>query len=113
MNKETKCYEEIEKVFESALRKASIEPIDIYLHEFRGEFEKRKYDIQDITFIQFILKNDRSELEKIFVENSEKEACYKDETEKIKGTVRLFLQSLEHFINYYYNIVVTKHFSSI
>lgn len=112
MNKEKEYYKEIEKVFESALRKASIEPTDGYFHELRSEFKKRNYDIQDITFIKFVLKNDRGDLEKTLVETPENAIDYKNETEQIKGTVRLFIQSLEHLINYYYNIAITKHFSS-
>lgn len=75
--------------------------------------EEKKYDLQDQTFIETILKEDNEELKNSFIEVLDTKIS--NEAEKVhfeKEVVKIFIISLEHMVDYYYTSAISKHFSS-
>jgi len=74
--------------------------------------EAKKYDLQDEGLIEAILREDKHEL----VDSLQQGLNQLDnnpETDEIKKeAINIYIASLEHLINYYYNNVIGKHFSS-
>ena len=69
----------------------------------------KKYDLQDEGLIEAILREDKHEL----VEPLKQGLNSIEKTEDIKKeAIKIFIASLEHLIDYYYNNVIGKHFSS-
>lgn len=110
---------ELLKLFESVLDNAGFNNKEDYKDKLHQKLGNKRYDTQDIALIELLLKDDREEfcdnyyevlqnniLERKDIEN------YKDTDECIEETVKHFIQSLEHSIDYYYNSIIAKHFSS-
>lgn len=89
--------------------------------ELRRAIEDRKYDLQDESMIEAILKQDGPELLDSFVSaygsileglgNDESKSEFLD-GDAVKEAIRIFIASLEHLINYYHTSLIGKHFSS-
>ena len=79
------------------------------LGSLRENLEAKKYDLQDEGLIEAILREEKDEL----VEPLQQSLNNLDNSEDIKKeAINIFIASLEHLINYYYNNVIGKHFSS-
>jgi len=91
------------------------------LDSLRKGIEAKRYDLQDQGLIEAILREEKKELVDSLQEH------LKDITSKLEGdeldefhhsddikkeAINIFIASLEHLINYYYNNVIGKHFSS-
>ena len=82
----------------------------------------KKYDLQDEGLIEAILREEEKDMIESFVESFEKKIESLDEgvsrseflnrVEIKKEAISIYIASLEHLINYYYNNVIGKHFSS-
>jgi len=91
------------------------------LYSLKISIESKKYDLQDQGLIEAILREDEKELIESLVESLQ-ERTSKLEGDELdnflnsddikKEVINLFITSLEHSINYYYNNVIGKHFSS-
>jgi hypothetical protein len=110
--------DELVKVFEEALSKYGVLGAAPLNDELKQGLISRKYDLQDEAMIETIIKQDRDELLEAFVdaldrelENTEPDDYLNSEKGK-REAVRLYITSLEHMINFYYNSLVGKHFSS-
>jgi hypothetical protein len=110
--------DDLVKVFEEALSKYGVVGAGPLNDELKQGLQSRKYDLQDVAMIETIIKQDRDELLESFIEaldrdlgNSEPEGYLNTEEGK-REAVRLYITSLEHMINFYYNSLVGKHFSS-
>lgn len=90
--------------------------------ELRHAIRNKRYDLQDKALIEAILKDDSEELSDSFtstlqkmVENLDEDKDmdeYLSSAEGRREAVGIYIASLEHLINFYYNSLVGKHFSS-
>lgn len=110
---------ELIDMFTSVLEKTVINDSTSYTDKLRSELKKKTYDTQDISLMEILIKEDREEFENNFLKSLESSVFgrndldnYLDSDECIEETVNLYLQSLEHSIDYYYNSIIAKHFSS-
>lgn len=85
----------------------------------RKAIEAQKYDLQDEGLIEAIVRDEEKEFIESYQEALEIEIGGIDEVSKflsskdgIDTAVRVFIKSLEHLINYYYNSLIGRHFSS-
>lgn len=85
----------------------------------RKALESKKYDLQDEGLIEAIVKDEEDELVDSFQQTLEIQLGGNDEVSKyllskegIDEAVDIFIKSLEHLINLYYNSLIGKHFSS-
>lgn len=74
--------------------------------------EAKKYDLQDEGLIEAILREDKKDLAVPLQEALENKSLNLDNEDIKKEAIKIFIASLEHLINYYYNNVIGKHFSS-
>ena len=91
------------------------------LHSLRKSIESKKYDVQDEGLIEAILREDKEDLAEPLVESLQ-ERTSKLEGQELdnflssddikKEAINIYIASLEHLINYYYNNIIGKHFSS-
>lgn len=90
--------------------------------ELKLAIRGKKYDLQDKALIEAIIKDDSEELTDSFLtalektmENLDKNYDIDDYLNSMEGTreaINIYIASLEHLINFYYNNLVGKHFSS-
>lgn len=90
--------------------------------ELRLAIEGRKYDLQDESLIEVILKQDRNDLIESFTDayvsilnglgDEAARTEFLDGGGAEKEAIRIFIASLEHLINYYHTSLIGKHFSS-
>ena len=100
--------DELVEVFESAVSDMPELNDSEIIALLRKSIEAKKYDLQDQGLIEAILREDKDELV-----DSLKQGLANIESEDIKKeAINIFIASLEHLINYYYNNVIGKHFSS-
>jgi len=85
----------------------------------RKAIESKKYDLQDEGLIEAIIKDEEHELVDSFQQTLEIQLGGNDEVSKylsskegIDEAVDIFIKSLEHLVNFYYNSLIGKHFSS-
>ena len=114
--------DELIVVFEKALSDFPELNNSEVIHLLKEGLEAKNYDLQDEGLIEAILREDKDDLVESFVESFEKQLQVLDENisraellnrEDIKKeAINIFITSLEHLINYYYNNVIGKHFSS-
>lgn len=85
---------------------------DDVLGLLRTDINAKKYDLQDEGLIEAILREDKKDLIEP-LEEWLKDIGSDFSSEDIKKeAIKIFIASLEHLINYYYNNVIGKHFSS-
>ena len=107
-------------LFEEAISKYEISDPSGLRNELERGLESRKYDLQDEAMIETILKEDRDELlesftdaiDRVLGERGMGAVEYLTTEEGKREAVRVYITSLEHMINFYYNSLVGKHFSS-
>ena len=85
----------------------------------RKAIEAQKYDLQDEGLIEAIVRDEEKEFIESYQEALELEIGGMDEVSKflsskdgIDAAVGVFIKSLDHLINYYYNSLIGRHFSS-
>jgi len=74
--------------------------------------EKKNYDLQDEGLIEAILREDKHELVDSLKQGLSDLDNLGDNQDIKKEAIQIYIASLEHLINYYYNNVIGKHFSS-
>lgn len=82
------------------------------LDTLKISIEDKKYDLQDEGLIEAILREDKHEL----IDSLRQGLTGIDDSDDVqdikKEAINIYIASLEHLINYYYNNVIGKHFSS-
>jgi hypothetical protein len=108
-------------VFEQSVPNYSKLNTSEVLDSLRDSIEAKKYDLQDQGLIEAILREDKKDLVEDLVDTLEERTSKLegDQLDKFlnsedikKEAIKIFIASLEHLINYYYNNVIGKHFSS-
>lgn len=74
--------------------------------------EEKKYDLQDEGLIEAILREDKHELVDSLKQGLSDLNNSGHNQDIKKEAINIYIASLEHLINYYYNNVIGKHFSS-
>ena len=82
------------------------------LNMLRDSLEAKKYDLQDEGLIEAILREDKQELVDSMKQGFEDGNIDLKSDDIKKEAINFFIASLEHLIDYYYNNVIGKHFSS-
>ena len=77
-----------------------------------SSLEAKKYDLQDQGLIEAILREDKKELVDSLKQALEEGTLNVESQDIKKEAINFFIASLEHLIDYYYNNVIGKHFSS-
>lgn len=85
---------------------------DNVLGLLKTDIEAKKYDLQDQGLIEAILREDKKDLVEPLVEWLKDKSLDLSSEDIKKEAIKIFIASLEHLINYYYNNVIGKHFSS-
>ena len=114
--------EELVSLFESASERFPQLKNERVTEALRLAIRGKKYDLQDKALIEAILRDDSEELTDSFLsalqkisENLAEDENISDYLSSEEGTreaVNIYIASLEHLINFYYNNLVGKHFSS-
>lgn len=112
--------EDLIKTFEEL---ASANFTELNTDPFKESLEKaiinKEYDLQDQTLIEAIISKDKETFIESFEEtlnlrleqeNSREEFLISDLGQS--ETIQIFIKSIEHMIDYYYNNVISKQFSS-
>jgi hypothetical protein len=108
-------------VFESVLSKYPELPVDSAKGMLRQHLEKKKFDVQDGAIIEAVLKDKDKSLEESFrdglddhLDRIKAETNLDDYLKSEEGqdkVVEIFLFNLENLINYFYNVLIAKHFA--
>lgn len=85
---------------------------DTVLEILKEEIEAKNYDLQDQGLIEAILREDKKDLVEPLEDFLEDKNSELNSEDIKKEAIKIFIASLEHLINYYYNNVIGKHFSS-
>jgi len=89
-----------------------------FLKELKLILEKKKYDLQDQAIIERILSEDAESFSELFfdllnatVPDGEKRATYFTNDNGGNTVTDLYIKSVEHSIDYFYNDIISKQFS--
>ena len=89
-----------------------------FLSELKLILEMKKYDLQDQTIIERILKEDFESFSESFadllessVPTGEERASFFEDKNGGNIVINLFIKSVEHSIDYFYNDIISKQFS--
>ena len=104
--------DELVKVFESTVSEIPALSDSETLSMLNDRLVAKKYDLQDQGLIEAILREDKKELIDSLKQAFEDGTLNVDSEDIKKEAINFFIASLEHLIDYYYNNVVGKHFSS-
>lgn len=91
---------------------------DDFISALKTRIENSKFDLQDQTIIERILKEDADtfsetfleQLDNLVPEDTESKTFFESEEGK-NQVLTLFKKSVEHSIDYFYNDVISKQFS--
>lgn len=91
---------------------------DEFINDLKSRIEKSKFDLQDQTIIERILKEDLESFSESFLELLQTTIpevegridFFKNEESK-KDIIDLYIKSVEHSIDYFYNDIISKQFS--
>ena len=89
-----------------------------FLNDLKSEIEKKKFDLQDQTIIENILRGDIESFSESFLEilettvadSGDKHSFFNNENDQHK-VILLFIKSVEHSIDYFYNDIISKQLS--
>ena len=91
---------------------------DDFINELKAAVENKKYDLQDQTIIERILIEDIESFSESFnelLENTvpvgEERVLFFEKEDGEKTIIELFIKSVEHSIDYFYNDIISKQFS--
>ncbi len=109
------CASNLSEIFKSCLSEFPGDKPESVFADFETAVKNKKYDIQDKTIIEAVLRDEDGSIRQSFTENfgkylEQKEAGKWDAEQSAKA-VEVFLASLETLINYYYNNVIAGQFS--
>lgn len=113
---------DLQVFFKSCLSEFPGEKPESVFSDFEDAIKNKKYDIQDMTIIEAILKEEGDSLKESFIESfgnwinkteiSSKSATSANWTpEKSTKSVEIFCACLETLVNYYYNNTIAGQFS--
>ena len=112
--------EELLRVFEEIagenFPELDLEKFSLVLRE---EIKKKKYDLQDEALLETALRDNKSTFKNSFLEMLEERAAREDSGKAFilsdKGrdeAISILMTNAEHTIDYYYNTIIGKHFST-
>jgi len=104
--------DDLSEVFKKAVSENPELNNDDVLDILRKDIEAQKYDLQDQGLIEAILREDKKDLVEPLEEWLKDKSTDLSSEDIKKEAINIFIASLEHLINYYYNNVIGKHFSS-
>ncbi|MGI9534780.1 MAG: hypothetical protein ACR2NW_07500 [Thermodesulfobacteriota bacterium] len=112
--------DELITVFESTLKENYPEPVNSELtSNLSMAISNKKYDVQDQALIETVLREDRDSFTEEFSDtlktrlDLEKNlSAFINSEDGQTEIINLFLKSIEHIIDYYYNNIISKQFSS-
>lgn len=112
--------EDLVKVFESTVKENNAEFVNSeFISNLSVAITNKKYDIQDQALIEIILKEDKEKLAESFsetlklkLEQKESASNFINSEKGQKEIINLFLKSIENMIDFYYNSIISKQFSS-
>ena len=112
--------EDLVKVFESIIKDEHPELINSeFISDLSMAISNKKYDIQDQALIETILTEDRenfvddfSDTLKNRLRNEKELSEFINSKEGQKEIIGLYIKSIEHMIDFYYNNIISKQFSS-
>ncbi len=109
------CVSNLSEFFKSCLSEFPGDVPDSVFTDFENAIWNRKYDVQDKTIIEAVLKEEGDSLKESFIEGFSSRPEWREggnwDAEKAAGAVEVFCASLETLINYYYNNVIAGQFS--
>lgn len=91
---------------------------DSFVNELSEEIKKKKYDVQDQTFIETALKDDKESFIETFNEllgtvlkDVEKPGEYLKSQEGKKAVMEIYIKNIEYTVDLFYNAIISKQFS--
>ncbi|NIP29937.1 MAG: hypothetical protein GTO02_06765 [Candidatus Dadabacteria bacterium] len=89
-----------------------------FIQTLSEEIRKNKYDIQDQTFIETSLGDDRASFVESFIDLFEKHIqevedriLYLDSNEGKAEVITLFIKNIDYTVDFCYNAIISKQFS--
>ena len=112
--------DELIEAFESAVKDSYPELINSELiSNISQHIKNKKFDIQDQTLIETFLKEDLDHFKESFSDSLNKHiggiedsSTYLNSEEGHSNVIQLYIKSIENMIDYYYNSIISKQFSS-
>ena len=108
-------------IFENTLAKYADIELDDLKERLINTIDRKKYDLQDQGIIEAILEDREKTFENSFNENVELYmnnldlnhdlGNYLRSDEAKNEVVEIFISDLEQLINYFYNMLINKHFT--
>jgi hypothetical protein len=108
-------------IFENTLTKCADIKVDDLKEHLIHTIDGKKYDLQDQGIIEAILEDGEKTFENSFSENLElyindldskhELGNYLRSDEAKNEIVEMFISDLEQLINYFYNMLINKHFT--
>ncbi len=108
------CVSNLSEIFKLCLSEFPGEKPESVFADFEAAIAKKKYDVQDTTIIEAVLKEELDALKESFVEsfgNREESAESEWGAEKSARAVEIFCLRLDTLINYYYSNTIAGQFS--
>ena len=110
------CASNLSEIFKSSLAQfPGDKPASVFL-DFENAIRAKKYDVQDTTIIEAVLKEEENSLKESFtvafgdfLKRSDNDNGW--DAEKSEKAVEIFLASLESLVNYYYSNTIAGQFS--
>lgn len=88
------------------------------LDELSEEIKKKKFDVQDQTFIETALRDDRESFVETFnelldgvLENVENPKEFLESREGKDEVISIYLKNVEYTVDLFYNAIISKQFS--
>ncbi len=103
--------EDLIKLFEEFILESSLKPIDGLSSLLRTTLEAKKYDLQDVSLIEVIVRDDSKTLKESYLETIENKIQDINGEDVKKEVIDIYITSLEYLVDYYYNNLISKHFS--
>ncbi len=108
-------------IFENTLAKYTDIDLDGLKERLTNTIERKKYDLQDQGIIEAILEDREKTFENSFSENVELYINSLDSKHDLRNyltseeakdeVVEIFISDLEQLIDYFYNMLINKHFT--
>ena len=108
------CVPHLSEIFKSSLATLPGDKPASVFADFENAIRAKKYDVQDITIIEAVLKEDGDSLKDSFAAafgGFLKQNGGEWNAEKSEKAVEIFLASLENLVNYYYSNTIAGQFS--
>ncbi|MGH7884262.1 MAG: hypothetical protein ACRENO_01055 [Thermodesulfobacteriota bacterium] len=103
---------------EIAEKKILLINTEAFIQTLTNEIVNKKYDLQDQTFIETALRDDKESFIETFIKLLERKLNvvenlhdYLDSNEFREDVINFYVKSIEYTVDFFYNTIISKQFS--